>query len=415
MHLYIHIPFCFAKCDYCDFFSVPCGEAPVPNLYISAVINEATCKARAHHVQRWDTVYIGGGTPSLLSSEQIRTLLAGVMSCVPDKTSDEITMEMNPESLTEEKLRVAQESGVTRLSLGIQSLAQHTLSAVHRHCSPEKALAALETVRNVWKGNLNTDAIAGLPDGFANSGDKAEAEKVFRSTLDQVLSFHPDHFSLYTLTVEEGTPLYKRNEKSNECDADEADRLWLLGRDLLKVAGFRQYEVSNFAKIGFESKHNFAYWRQEDYIGCGAGGCGTIYSFNGGLGQRSTNTTDIAAYSAFWNEATVCNEDDGEKTAAERNVAEVEQLPLETEEFEFLMMGLRTLEGVNEAVYRNRFSSVLPWNGDLTARFKSCGEKYDEFIQKKYLEVYKNRQDENVFRLTEQGILFLNTLLYAFA
>lgn len=402
MYAYFHIPFCFAKCDYCDFFSIPCGTQGVPNEYLSALKAELAFKVSYYHVQKWDTVYLGGGTPSMLSATQLGAFLHDVFSAVEIHGVDEVTVEMNPESLTEEKLIAAEENGATRLSLGIQSLSHSCLENVHRHCTPEKALAALDAVKRVWHGQLNTDVIAGLPG--------PNQKESFVGTVEKLLSYNPDHFSLYTLMIEEGTPLFARVKKDESRLEDDADGLWLMGRDMLEQKGFAQYEVSNFAKKGHESRHNFAYWRQADYIGCGAGACGTMYNFLG-EGSRLTNTTDIKKYCAFWNSAPQQDDDEVFKEMKAQGICTEEMLPLETEEFEFLMMGLRTLEGVSCKTYRKRFSKVGPWYGDLGRRFESTGEVWEQFVEKKYVHVYKNRQNDCCYALSKGGLLFLNELL----
>jgi len=404
MYLYVHIPFCLSKCDYCDFFSVPCGSAAhaVGDEYISAVIAEAQYKARLYGIDRWQTIYIGGGTPSLLEPEQLPMLVDALKKCVPDNTVDEITVEMNPETLTKEKLASANQAGVTRLSLGVQSLSDDCLSEVHRHCSARQARTALDDARTYFKGDLNVDVIAGLQ---SEAHTPCDNKRFFIDTINSLCAYKPEHFSLYTLTLEEGTPLYKRLSGGNKWDCGDADDLWLLGRKMLESSGMEQYEVSNFALRGHESVHNKAYWKQLDYIGCGAGACGTLYSFDGTPGKRATNTTDISSYVSFWNSSA---------SDLKKLPAQMENLSIETEEFEFLMMGLRTKDGVDAGVYRTRFHDVAPWNGDLSARFKGAGREIEDFFDKGYITVYKNRHQENIYTLSPDGILFLNTVLRAF-
>ena len=404
MYAYLHIPFCFAKCDYCDFFSIPCGTQGVPDEYLSALKAEIAFKVSYYHVQKWDTVYLGGGTPSMLTAAQLGTCLHDVLSAVAHHGVDEVTVEMNPESLTEEKLSAAEENGATRLSLGIQSLSPSCLENVHRHCTPEKALSALDTVKRVWYGKLNTDVIAGLPG--------PNQKESFVHTVEKLLSYNPDHFSLYTLMLEEGTPLFARVEREEARLEDDADKLWLTGRGMLEEKGYVQYEVSNFAKPGFESCHNFAYWRQADYIGCGAGACGTMYNFQG-QGSRLTNTTDVKKYCAFWNGAPQQDEAELFREMIAQGICTEEKLSLETEEFEFLMMGLRTLEGVSSETYRKRFSEVGPWYGDLGRRLESSGQVWEQFVKKAHVHVYKNRQNDCRYALSKDGLLFLNELLRA--
>ena len=396
MYLYIHIPYCISKCDYCDFFSVPCErivpcEQIVPGEYLSALIREIKYKAAVHHVSRWDSVYIGGGTPSLLSVRQLDELCEAVETAAPIDEKAECTIEMNPETVTDEKLLAVQSHFVNRLSLGVQSLSDGALQQVHRHCSAERALEAIDLVKKYWKGDFSFDVIAGLP---------GQTQDEYITTLQRLVSFSPSHMSLYTLTVEDGTPFAKRIGGADRWDGDEADRLWLLGRDVLEEKGYMQYEVSNFALPGKQSRHNTAYWKQYDYIGCGASACGTIYHSGSKQGERCTNTTDLKAYCSFWND-----------TQHGEIPQEKELLSLRTEEFEYLMMGLRMLEGVNETEYKKRFAGVAPWFGSLSSRLSIREGVWAEYITKKFARVYKNVQGENCYSLTRQGILFLNDLL----
>ena len=389
MYLYIHIPYCLSKCDYCDFFSVPCNTG-IPNDYIDSVVAEVAVRAGENSVASWDSIYVGGGTPSLLKPSQLTDLVNGIKQQAPVDACAEITVEMNPETVTSGLILAAKECGVNRISLGIQSLSDGALHAVHRHCSAQRALEALELLSTEWSGELSVDVIAGLP---------GQTPEEYLATIKNLLKYKPGHFSLYTLTVEEGTPFAKRVSSKSDWDYDEADRLWIAGRDLLEENGLKQYEVSNFSLPGHEAKHNSAYWKQDDYIGCGAGACGTVYGFAKTGGVRWTNTTDIQAYCEYW------------KQGRGAIPQQMELLGLETEEFEFFMMGLRTRDGINQTQYEKRYASLAPFYGDLEARLESSGSKWAEYKAKGYAEVYKNRQSENCYRLSHAGILFLNDLL----
>lgn len=394
--LYVHIPFCLAKCDYCDFFSKTAGT--VSDTYITALINEANYYKNKYSIPHWETIYIGGGTPSLLSSEQIERLLKNLSP----QNSSECTIEMNPETLTQEKLSAAESNGVTRLSLGIQTLSQKSLLSVHRHCSSSIAKEKLELVKKHWKASLNLDAIAGLP---------SLSDEEFISSLEELTQYQSDHFSLYTLTVEEGTPLYQRIEKGEDFDFDRADRQWLLGRDLLEKKGWSQYEVSNFAKKGFESRHNMCYWKQENYVGIGSGATGTLYFFNEEkkaqkdyfTGNRWTNTTNIEKYTSYWNQAQTENSEIDEKDIP----CEREILLSHTLEFEYLMMGLRTTEGVSKNEFLKRFKKPLPLeNNALWQQYK----KENKCRVYSLTDKAGSSSGEHL-ALTKEGLLFLNPLL----
>lgn len=371
--LYCHIPFCVSKCLYCDFFSLPCSN--VSQDYLNCLLKEIDFYKNKFSIDYFRTVYVGGGTPSLLSAHQIELLLSSAVS--PETI--EVTMEMNPESLTEEKLRSFSNSGGNRLSLGIQSFNDKPLETIGRVCRSKHAEKALDTVKKVWNGRLNLDVIAGLPD---------QSDDEFLLSLEKILSYNPDHVSMYTLTVEEETPLYSEIEANRiKFDFDDADRQWLLGREFLFKKGFTQYEVSNFSLPRAECLHNLTYWNLENYIGVGAGASGSVY---GSCGERWANKNDVDAYV--------------KNISALKfdSVSEREDLSVETQEFEFLMMGLRKGCGVNSAEYSNRFSSVAPWNGNLDLRLNFLAERISR----------KKKPDGSAdYFLDENQILFLNKIL----
>ena len=380
--LYIHIPFCLKKCGYCDFFSRE--SVSVPDAYVHAILNEVSLHSLENNIL-FDTVYVGGGTPSLLSASQIEELFCGLNPILVPKPL-EITFEMNPETLTEEKLCALESSGVDRISLGIQSLDDKALSGCGRRCTAEKARKALRTVASFWKKKLSLDAIAGLP--YERSLGN---EEKFLASLEEILSYKPSHVSLYSLSLEEGTPLYSRFKKE-DYDFDSADGQWLQGRDFLFKNGFVQYEVSNFALPGFEAVHNSRYWKQADYAGAGAGATGTFY----GRKLRWTNTEDVDSYIAFWNLP-----DEERRKAYKAGKAPRTEEHLKEGELseEFLMMGLRTINGVSEADFRERYGkdlSLLLNESRIWNQFVSEGKA-----------VYKDGRAS----LTTDGLLFLNTLL----
>jgi len=377
---------------------VPC-KTGISNDYVEAIIEETKYKSQKYQIKDWNTIYIGGGTPSLLSAEQFEYLISSIRRLASKCQTKEITVEMNPESITEDKLESLQKAGVNRLSIGIQSLCEDALQNVHRHCSSKTALEALDLVKSLWQGQLNVDVIAGLPN---------QTENEYLNTIKKLISYSPNHFSLYTLTIEDGTPLQKRISSGENYNSEEADRLWLLGRDLLEENNYAQYEVSNFAKDKCESVHNMAYWNQSDYIGCGAGACGSVYNFTGKCGIRHTNTTDIKKYVDFWLNY--------KKNGVIGKVLpfQTEELSLKTEEFEYLMMGLRTIYGVSALTYKKKFRLVPPYFGDLQKRMMNTNGTFDEFYNKNYIKVYKSIQGDTFYSLTKDGILLLNTFLMAF-
>lgn len=384
--LYIHIPYCIQKCDYCDFFSRPC-TGTIPDSYVRSLINEAEHYGTTRGITCWKTIYIGGGTPSLLKAEQISALFQGLSSRI-GKDTQEVTMEMNPESVTPEKLKAAEEGGTTRLSLGIQSFNEKALKAINRHCTPEKAIQALDIIKEHWTGQLNLDAIAGLPE---------QNMEQFMDSLERIVSYNPDHISLYTLTVEEDTPLFEKIDKGTiKHDPDTADEQWLKGRDYLESKGYHQYEVSNFAKEGRHSRHNMTYWKSQDYVGIGSGASGTLYCDEN---IRWTNTQDVEKYMGFWESKA------GGCCSAYDIPCHIESLDKDTREFEFLMMGLRTFDGINSLEYEKKFGK------SLAERLGVDEGPWHEYSEKKMTLTQKQPDGSTRYALNGQGILFLNNFL----
>lgn len=466
--LYVHIPFCFSKCDYCDFFSVAC-KGKIPDSYIDALCSELDFYVQKYQIKNFSTVYIGGGTPSLLNSFQIRKLLEHILSKSKSKPK-EITFEANPESITEEKLFALEKSGVNRISLGIQSFNEKSLQSVSRHCSAKIALEAIEIVKKTWHGILNLDIIAGLP--FLS-------DEQFIDGLKKIISCNPEHISMYTLTVEEETPLFKKISDGFQFNSDFADRQWLMGFDFLKKNGYFQYEVSNFCKKGFESVHNMTYWTQGDYLGIGSGATGSLWfdkissddfddfvcteNVAGGFvaaknnagafskkiplrtsleqieqksesadlknfcGLRWTNTKNIDEYIKFWTEDFAGTEKlvvNAEDVAGTEKLAvstenfliaamprEIEKIDLKTREFEYIMMGFRTIYGISFKRYKKLFKNLNPYFGNLKNRLEKSSV-WNDFVSKNYAYLKKSKFKKNICAtLFDSGLLFLNELL----
>ena len=388
--LYVHVPFCRQKCDYCDFFSIPSNRASCvcpDEEYVRSVLNEIRFYVKKYSVSRWKTVYIGGGTPSQLGAKLLFELVSGIKSAVSDKTADEFTVEMNPEDLTEDILNSAQKAGVDRISTGIQALDQKALDSVNRHCPLQTAISSLELLQKKWKKKLSVDFIAGLPGQTCSS---------FKKQFETVFNFkNIDHISLYSLTLEENTPLYKKIESGKiKWSQQKTDRMWILGRKILKENGFIQYEVSNFARTGAESLHNKVYWHLENYIGCGSGACGSVY---GEVSERWTNTCSIKNYENFWL-------DFNPESEIPESVRQVEKIDLQTQEFEWLMMGFRLLEGVCSEEFKKRFGKSLE---------ERIGVKDGLFFEwsKKHLARSYKKDGKTFYALNERGLMLLNLFL----
>jgi len=346
--LYIHVPFCSAKCDYCDFYSVPIGspgrrssEADSRlDAYVKRVLADARELASRFQPERIPSVYIGGGTPSLLGAARMSELLAGLRALFPlrsgqaaqDSAYTEITVELNPESVDEEFLRACRAGGVNRVSVGIQSFHEPSRAAVHR-CGA-LSTAALEQrlalLASMYPASFSIDLLSGLP---------LQTDAVLLNDIDRALAFAPGHISLYALTVEKGTVLeqkLRRNSGPPLPDADAADSLWLAGRDRLLDAGYDQYEVSNFSQSGKRSIHNTRYWRMENWLGLGPGASGTLIDDAAGTARRYTVAADLEQ----WLGGAPVQED-----FLDRQV-----LMKET-----LLMGFRYIDGPDSALFRRRF------------------------------------------------------------
>jgi len=423
--LYVHIPFCTSKCSYCDFFSVPCAKK-IDDEYIDAVLNEAACTASLRDIDSWKTIYVGGGTPSLLSEKQIDFLFSGLLK-MSRKAPLEVTMEANPSDVTESLLDAASASGVTRISCGIQSFSDASLCRVRRRSRASDVYRALSLFEKKRPHALSVDMIARLPE---------ETDASFASGLKTLLSYAPDHISLYSLTVEEGTPLCSEIESGKILhDIDVSDALWISGRDFLCGAGYEQYEVSNFCRRGCECLHNLAYWNLESYAGIGAGATGTFYRKD--VSARFTNTRDIEAYTRFWKSKKIDADDlrsriflsddfrtahlraerehrdekrmtqgDAVQAYTERRFGEipfsVEYIDKKTEAFEFFMMGLRMTRGICRETYEARFGAFPEKAEALFTAWEGRG-----------LALRRKKNGRRFYALTKEGLLFLNEFLEA--
>lgn len=328
--LYLHLPFCAGVCDYCDFYSIPIDPYDKRiKRYVETLLRDGKQLIHDFGVSHIPTVYIGGGTPSVLGHAGIGDLLAGLAGLWQMKP-EEITVEANPESADESFLRTCRDYGVTRISLGVQSFHSPSRRAVHRVGTGAVLAERLGLVRDIFGGAFSVDLITGLP--FQN-------EEILLQDIESVLAYKPDHISLYALTVEPGTPLEQniRFKKTMLPDPDQGDMLWIAGRDRLEQAGYEQYEVSNFSLKGKQSAHNIRYWRMENWLGLGASGSSTIIDDETGKGRRSTFEPDLDAYI----EGTLSP-----------TIEDLDSLTLMQETF---LMGFRYIEGPDERLFQKRF------------------------------------------------------------
>lgn len=334
--VYIHIPFCKSKCDYCDFYSLA-GREDQMDRYQKALLSHIAETAPMAQVPV-DTIYFGGGTPSLYGEKRLKEILTALKKQLPVDKDAEITLEANPDSVDLRSLRRLRRAGFNRISLGMQSADPAELEAVHRPHTVQQTDQAVTMAKKAGFKNLSLDLIYGLP---------GQTEESWRATVEHALSLIPQHLSCYGLKVEEGTPLAQRVEEGEVLPDDDAqaDRyLWTVGR--LARAGFAQYEISNFAKPGCASRHNLKYWTLGEYAGFGPG----AHSDFGGV--RYAYTKDLEGYIR------------GVRDHAPM-LSESDRIPPLDRDTEWVMLGLRTTAGLDpkafERRFRRRFTCFLPF------------------------------------------------------
>jgi oxygen-independent coproporphyrinogen-3 oxidase len=315
MNVYLHIPFCASLCAYCDFTSFAGRESSLP-AYVAALRDEI----RLSDLQGpLSTVYVGGGTPSLLSPQQLASLLDVLREKAGLSTDAEISLEANPDSARPKNLAGYREAGVNRLSIGAQAAQDSLLKTLGRRHDAAAVARAVTTARVAGFDNLSLDVMFGLP---------GQTREALEETLDRFLGVHPEHLSLYALQVEEGTPLAERVRRGLALPGeDEQAEAYQMAQERLASEGLRQYEVSNFARPGRECRHNLAVWRGEDYQGFGVAAVGTV-----GL-ERRAQTEDLSTYLAQHREG--CFR------------PSVERLSEGTRRHERMFLGMRTREGVS--------------------------------------------------------------------
>lgn len=325
--LYLHLPFCLRKCAYCDFASLPlevAGGLSAARRYVNALCIEMDLRAATPEFSKAlvDTIYLGGGTPTILPAEWLAELLARVRCRFSVTEHAEVTVEANPGTIDPPKVALLLSAGVNRLSLGVQSLSDQELRTLGRAQSAAEADEAVQAARSAGCRNLSVDLIYGLPN---------QTLERWRETLVQVLCWQPEHISCYGLTVEEGTPLAAQIEAGQLAppDEDSSAGMYELAAECLTKAGYVQYEISNFARPGFECQHNRRYWTGGEYLGLGA----CAHSQRGGV--RWNNSAQVPVYTAWLERGRL-------------PVARAEALGGRRRVGEALVLGLRCAEGVSE-------------------------------------------------------------------
>jgi oxygen-independent coproporphyrinogen-3 oxidase len=335
LSLYIHVPFCGGgKCDYCDFYSVIPENSGIIDAFLNAVIIDINYQLTCFNVDDVPTVYIGGGTPSVLG-KHIGTLLS-TLKKIPVISPMEITVEANPESATEEFLCACKEGGVNRLSLGVQTFSESSRKAVNRIGNVDILEERIALCSKYFPMAFNVDLITGLP--YQN-------EKIIGDDVRRLLAFSPVHVSLYSLITEKDTNLEKRLRKKEISlpDSETSDLLWLQARDMLEEMGFNQYEVSAFAKDGKECLHNIRYWRMGEWLGIGPSASGTVVNEEEGSAKRFTYSPDVNAYI----------KDPFIDSAVFEEINKNDLLR------ESLLMGYRYVKGPDEESFKKRFGCSI--------------------------------------------------------
>jgi oxygen-independent coproporphyrinogen-3 oxidase len=340
LSLYLHIPFCTAKCGYCDFNSYAGHEHMIPS-YTEVLVHEAKLWRSATAGRTVHTVFFGGGTPSLTPLNELRPIVDGLRDAFDLAPDAEMTVESNPGSLDDEYLRGLRDLGVNRLSIGVQSFHDDELRALDRIHSAQDAKEAFRAARAAGFDNVNLDLIYGLPE---------QPLERWQESAEQALALAPEHLSLYALTVEEGTPL-ARNVARGRTPAPDPDmqaEQYEWTQDRLAHAGYEHYEISNWARPGRRCRHNLTYWRCGEYLGLGAG----AHSYLDGV--RFATAALPQQYLSLVGESWQAAES-GEGDTPMRQVVSGETITPELAMSDTLVLGLRLIEGVSLASFRERF------------------------------------------------------------
>ena len=367
--IYIHVPFCRSKCQYCDFYSVMEKEDRLLDRYLRAIcahVKEAGALAPGYVV---DTVYFGGGTPSFFGAEGLAEILTVIRKSFDVSHSAEITFEANPDSVYDRLLRRLRSEGFNRVSLGIQCDDDEILKKLGRPHTYAQAVTAVQRIRKAGFRNLSLDLMYGLP---------GQSLEDWENTLENVLSLHPEHISCYGLKLEEGTPLYEYQQYYDLADDDAQADMYLSAVEILRQRGYRQYEISNFCKKGNVSRHNLKYWTGGEYLGFGPDASSDF------TGRRFTAIRDLHGYI------------DGILQGGQV-LREVQEVPLRERAGEYLMMRLRTASGIDPKEYEKRF--LLPF-----APLEKALQRFRE--QRWAHKTYDGR-----WHLTPEGFLVSNTII----
>lgn len=363
--IYIHIPFCKQKCYYCDFVSY-CNKDNLIEKYIQAVKKEIQLQ---EIIKEIDTIYIGGGTPSYIEAKYIKEILEEIKTKNISKEA-EITIEVNPGTVTLDKLQEYKNCGINRLSIGLQSTQNNLLKTIGRIHNFEEFLETYKMARKVGFKNINVDLMLGLPNQKISD---------LKESLEKVLELKPEHISVYSLIVEENTPIADKIEKNELIlpeEETERNMYWYV-KNTLELNGFHHYEISNFAKKGFESKHNLNYWEQQEYIGIGTAAHSYVENV------RYSNTENLEKYI-----------DNIEQGTPENNKIIHEVQNENDKKKEFMLLGLRKIDGIKISEFKKVFGDnpIYLFRNELK-----------KLSDEELIEIY-----DDIIRLTNKGIDLAN-------
>lgn len=350
IELYVHIPFCVKKCDYCDFLSAPAGR-DTQEQYVQALLHEIQTEG-GRRKEPVASVFIGGGTPSILEADLLEKILKALYRCFYIEKEAEVTVEANPGTLTLEKLRICRENGVNRLSLGLQSPDDTELASLGRIHDYQQFLESYQMARETGFHNVNVDLMFGIPGQTRDGWEKS---------LRIVAALNPEHISAYSLIIEEGTPFAARNLKLP--DEDTEYQMYEDTARILGEYGFEQYEISNYAKGGKACIHNIGYWTGVSYLGLGLGAASLMD------GCRFTNTTSLERYT------TASRKPDFPDNIRKDLIKLTRQEQME----EFMFLGLRLRSGISKAEFAKRFGiPIEEIYGDVIRRYKELALLQEE-------------------------------------
>ncbi len=371
--LYIHVPFCMRKCNYCDFLSFGGLEEELQNEYFQALAKEIRIKAKDYSNKYYvDSIFIGGGTPSLVNEQRIADMMTIINESFSIDGNAEISIESNPKTLTKSKLKTYLSCGVNRLSIGAQSFDDELLAYMGRVHTKEDFIKNYDLARECGFQNINIDLMFAIP---------GQTKEIWTDTIERALSLSPEHISFYSLQLEEGTPFYSMfREGSLKQTDDVLDREMYHGAvRMLKDRGYLHYEISNAAREGYQCRHNLKYWSMEDYLGLGLG----AHSYMNGI--RSSNTVELNRYkqSQFieWRHENTKNDDITE----------------------YIITGMRKRNGIDLEDFERRFQKPIE------DYFPENWFKLENYIAEGYL-----KKSEKNMHFTEKGIDISNTILTEF-